>query len=106
MKLIMSKQEFLQLREIIINIDNEKVTEECNRIVTNQNPHIEASTNTETLSLNVSDELSKKIGEILISHSKSLGKNLNISLSNLPKIINGFKKLFSDLSTAISSKKK
>ena len=105
MKLIMSKQEFLQLREIIINIDNKKVTEEFNRIVTNQNPHIEAATTSETISLNVSDELSKKIGDVLITHSKSLGKNLNISLANLPKIVTGFKKLFGDLSTAISGKK-
>ena len=106
MKLIMSKQEFLQLREIIINIDNKKVTEEFNRIVTNQNPHIEAATNSETLSLNVSDELSKEIGDILIKHSNTLGRNLNISLSNLPKIISNAKKLFSDLSTTISGKKK
>ena len=106
MKLIMSKQEFLQLREIIINIDNKKVTEEFNRIVTNQNPHIEAATNSETLSLNVSDELSKEIGDILIKQSKTLGRNLNISLSNLPKIISNAKKLFSDLSTTISGKKK
>ena len=106
MKLIMSKQEFLQLREIIINIDNKKVTEEFNRIVTNQNPHIEAATNSETLSLNVSDELSKEIDDILIKHSKTLGRNLNISLSNLPKIISNAKKLFSDLSTTISGKKK
>ena len=105
MKLIISKQEFLQLREIIINIDNKKVTEEFNRIVTNQNPHIEAATTSETISLNVSDELSKKIGDVLITHSKSLGKNLNISLANLPKIVTGFKKLFGDLSTAISGKK-
>ena len=99
MKLIISKQEYLQLREIIINIDNKKVTDEFNRIVTDQNPHINAATTSETLTLNISDELSKEIG-------KTLGKNLNISLSNLPKIISSAKKLFSDLSTAISSKKK
>lgn len=106
MKLIISKQEYLQLREIIINIDNEKVTDEFNRIVTDQNPHINAATTSETLTLNISDELYKDIGDILIKHSKTLGKNLNISLSNLPKIISSAKKLFSDLSTAISSKKK
>lgn len=105
MKLIISKQEYLQLREIIINIDNKKVTDEFNRIVTDQNPHINAATTSETLTLNISDELSKEIGDILIKHSKTLGKNLNISLSNLPKIISSAKKLFSDLST-ISSKKK
>ena len=105
MKLIMSKQEFLQLRKIISNIDNPSIIEEFNRIVTNQNPHIEAATTYETISLNVSDELSKKIGDVLITHSKSLGKNLNISLANLPKIVTGFKKLFGDLSTAISGKK-
>ena len=105
MKLIMSKQEFLQLRKIISNIDNPSIIEEFNRIVTNQNPHIEAATTSETISLNVSDELSKKIGDVLITHSKSLGKNLNISLANLPKIITGFKKLFGDLSTAIIGKK-
>ena len=44
MKLIISKQEYLQLREIIINIDNKKVTDEFNRIVTDQNPHINAAT--------------------------------------------------------------
>ena len=106
MKLIISKQEYLQLREIIINIDNEKVTDEFNRIVTDQNPHINAATTSETLTLNISDELSKEIGDILIKHSKTLGKNLNISLSNLPKIISSAKKLFSDLSSAISNKKK
>lgn len=106
MKLIISKQEYLQLREIIINIDNKKVTDEFNRIVTDQNPHINAATTSETLTLNISDELSKEIGNILIKHSKTLGKNLNISLSNLPKIISSTKKLFSDLSSAISSKKK
>ncbi len=96
MKLIMSKHEFLQLRKIISNIDNPSIIEEFNRIVTNQNPHIEAATTSETISLNVSDELSKKIGDVLITHSKSLGKNLNISLANLPKIITGFKKLFGE----------
>ena len=106
MKLIISKREYLQLREIIINIDNKKVTDEFNRIVTDQNPHINAATTSETLTLNISDELSKEIGDILIKHSKTLGKNLNISLSNLPKIISSSKKLFSDLSTAISSKNK
>ena len=106
MKLIISKQEYLQLREIIINIDNKKVTDEFNRIVTDQNPHINAATTSETLTLNISDELSKEIGNILIKHSKTLGKNLNISLSNLPKIISSAKKLFSDLSIAISNKKK
>lgn len=106
MKLIISKREYLQLREIIINIDNKKVTDEFNRIVTDQNPHINAATTSETLTLNISDELSKEIGNILIKHSKTLGKNLNISLSNLPKIISSAKKLFSDLSSAISSKKK
>ena len=106
MKLIISKQEYLQLREIIINIDNKKVTDEFNRIVTDQNPHINAATTSETLTLNISDELSKEIGDILIKHSKTLGKNLNISLSNLPKIISSTKKLFSDLSSTISSKKK
>ena len=106
MKLIISKQEYLQLREIIINIDNKKVTDEFNRIVTDQNPHINAATTSETLTLNISDELSKEIGDILIKHSKTLCKNLNISLSNLPKIISSAKKLFSDLSSAISSKKK
>ena len=106
MKLIISKQEYLQLREIIINIDNKKVTDEFNRIVTDQNPHINAATTSETLALNISDELSKEIGDILIKHSKTLGKNLNISLSNLPKIISSAKKLFSDLSSTISSKKK
>ena len=106
MKLIISKREYLQLREIIINIDNKKVTDEFNRIVTDQNPHINAATTSETLTLNISDELSKEIGNILIKHSKTLGKNLNISLSNLPKIISSAKKLFSDLSTAIISKKK
>lgn len=106
MKLIINKQEFSQLRNIIINIDNATVTDEFNRIVTNQNPHIEATTTSETLSLSISDELSKEIGDILIKHSKTLGKNLNISLSNLPKIISSAKKLFSDLSSAISSKKK
>ena len=105
MKLIISKQEYLQLREIIINIDNKKVTDEFNRIVTDQNPHINAATTSETLTLNISDELSKEIGDILIKHSKTLGKNLNISLSNLPKIISSAKKLFSDLSSTISSKK-
>ena len=105
MKLIMSKQEFLQLRKIISNIDNPSIIEEFNRIVTNQNPHIEAATTSEPISLHVSDELSKKIGDVLITHSKSLGKNLNISLANLPKIVTGFKKLFGDLSTAISGKK-
>ena len=105
MKLTISKQEFAQLREIIVNIDNEKVTREFNRIVTNQNPHINAATTSETLTLDVSDELSKEIGIILIQHSKGLGKNLNISLSNIPKILTGIKKLFSDLSTAISKKK-
>ena len=106
MKLIISKREYLQLREIIINIDNKKVTDEFNHIVTDQNPHINAATTSETLTLNISDELSKEIGNILIKHSKTLGKNLNISLSNLPKIISSAKKLFSDLSSAISSKKK
>ena len=106
MKLIISKREYLQLREIIINIDNKMVTDEFNRIVTDQNPHINAATTSETLTLNISDELSKEIGDILIKHSKTLGKNLNISLSNLPKIISSAKKLFSDLSSAISSKKK
>ena len=106
MKLIISKQEYLKLREIIINIDNKKVTDEFNRIVTDQNPHINAATTSETLTLNISDELSKEIGDILIKHSKTLGKNLNISLSNLPKIISSAKKLFSDLSSAINSKKK
>ena len=106
MKLIISKQEYLQLREIIINIDNKKVTDEFNRIVTDQNPHINAATTSETLTLNISDELSKEIGDILIKHSKTLGRNLNISLSNLPKIISSVKKLFSDLSTTISGKKK
>ena len=106
MKLIISKQEYLQLREIIINIDNKKVTDEFNRIVTDQNPHINAATTSETLTLNISDELSKEIGDILIKHSKTLGRNLNISLSNLPKIISNAKKLFSDLSTTISGKKK
>ena len=106
MKLIISKQEYLQLREIIINIDNKKVTDEFNRIVTDQNPHINAATTSEPLTLNISDELSKEIGGILIKYSKTLGKNLNISLSNLPKIISSAKKLFSDLSSAISSKKK
>lgn len=106
MKLIISKQEYLQLREIIINIDNKKVTDEFNCIVTDQNPHINAATTSETLTLNISDELSKEIGDILIKHSKTLGKNLNISLSNLPKIISSAKKLFSDLSSTISSKKK
>ena len=106
MKLIISKQEYLQLREIIINIDNKKVTDEFNRIVTDQNPHINAATTSETLTLNISDELSKEIGDILIKHSNTFGKNLNISLSNLPKIISSAKKLFSDLSSAISSKKK
>ena len=106
MKLIISKREYLQLREIIINIDNKKVTDEFNSIVTDQNPHINAATTSETLTLNISDELSKEIGDILIKHSKTLGKNLNISLSNLPKIISSAKKLFSDLSSAISSKKK
>ena len=106
MKLIIGKREYLQLREIIINIDNKKVTDEFNRIVTDQNPHINAATTSETLTLNISDELSKEIGDILIKHSKTLGKNLNISLSNLPKIISSAKKLFSDLSSAISSKKK
>ena len=106
MKLIISKQEYLQLREIIINIDNKKVTDEFNRIVTDQNPHINAATTSETLTLNISDELSKEIVDILIKHSNTLGKNLNISLSNLPKIISSAKKLFSDLSSAISSKKK
>ena len=48
MKLIISKQEFSQLRKIIINIDNAKVTDEFNRIVTNQNPHIDAATTSET----------------------------------------------------------
>ena len=106
MKLIISKQEFTQLREIIINIDNMKVTDEFNRIVTDQNPHINATTTSETLTMNISDELSKEIGDILIKHSKTLGKNLNISLSNLSKIISSAKKLLSDLSSAISSKKK
>ena len=106
MKLIISKEEYIQLREIIINIDNKKVTDEFNRIVTDQNPHINAATTSETLTLNISDELSKEIGDILIKHSKTLGKNLNISLCNLPKIISSAKKLFSDLSSAISSKKK
>ena len=67
MKLIISKQEFSQLRKIIINIDNAKVTDEFNRIVTNQNPHIDAATTSETLSLNISEELSKEIGNILMS---------------------------------------
>ena len=105
MKLIISKQEFSQLRKIIINIDNEKVTDEFNRIVTNQNPHIEATTNSETLSLNISDDLSKEIGDILIKHSKTLGKNLNISLTNLPKLVASIKTLATDLSTAISNRK-
>lgn len=107
MKLILTKQEFLQLREIIVNIDNKNVSDEFNRIVTNQNPHIEAATNTETLSLSISEELSNEIGKVLIAHSKGLGKNLNISLTNLPKILTQAKKLFNDLGTAIkgSSKK-
>ena len=53
MKLILSKAEFLQLREIIVNIDNKNVSDEFNRIVTNQNPHIESATNSETLSLSI-----------------------------------------------------
>lgn len=106
MKLIISKQEFSQLRKIIINIDNAKVTDEFNRIVTNQNPHIDAATTSETLSLNISEELSKEIGDILIKHSKTFGKNLSISLSNLPKIVSNAKNLLNDLSTAISNRKK
>ena len=106
MKLIISKQEYLQLREIIINIDNKKVTDEFNRIVTDQNPHINAATTSETLTLNISDELSKEIGDILIKHSKTFGKNLSISLSNLPKIVSNAKNLLNDLSTAISNRKK
>ena len=106
MKLIISKQEFSQLRKIIINIDNAKVTDEFNRIVTNQNPHIDAATTSETLSLNISEELSKEIVDILIKHSKTFGKNLSISLSNLPKIVSNAKNLLNDLSTAISNRKK
>ena len=106
MKLIISKQEFSQLRKIIINIDNAKVTDEFNRIVTKQNPHIDAATTSETLSLNISEALSKEIGDILIKHSKTFGKNLSISLSNLPKIVSNAKNLLNDLSTAISNRKK
>lgn len=106
MKLILSKQEFLQLRDIIINIDNDKVKEEFNRIVINKNPHIDTSTTSETVSMTISDELSSTIGNILIAHSKGFGKNLNISLTGIPKIISQAKKLFSDLGTAISGIKK
>ena len=106
MKLILSKQEFLQLREIIVNIDNKNVSDEFNRIVTNQNPHIESATNSETLSLSISDDLSKDIGKVLITHSKGLGKNLNISLTGLPKILSQAKKLFADLGTAIKGNSK
>lgn len=105
MKLILSKHEFEQLREVICNIDNDSVTKEYNRIVTNQNPHIEASTTTDTLSLSISAELSDKIGKVLISHSKGIGKNLSVNLTSLPKTINQTKKLFNDLGKAIKSHK-
>lgn len=107
MKLILTKQEFLQLRDIIVNIENPKVSDEFNRIVTNQNPHINSATTSETLTLTVSAELSTEIGKVLITHSKGLGKNLNMNLTSLPKIISQAKKLIADLGTTIkgSSKK-
>lgn len=106
MKLILSKNEYSQLREIIGNIENENVTKEFNRIVTNQNPHIASAVTGDTVSLSVSAELSNEIGKVLITHSKGLGKNLTISLTNLPKIINQAKKLLNDLGTTIKGRKK
>lgn len=101
MKLILTKQEFLQLRDIIVNIENDSVKEEFNNIVTNKNPHIEAATTTETLSLSISNELSNEIGKVLIDHSKILGKNLNASIGGIPKLISQGKKLLADLGKAI-----
>lgn len=106
MKLILSKNEYSQLRDIIGNIESETVTKEFNRIVTNQNPHITSAVIGDTVSLSISAELSNEIGKVLITHSKGLGKNLNISLTNLPKIINQAKKLLNDLGTAIKGRKK
>ena len=99
--LVLTKQEFLQLREVILNIDNDSVKEEFNNIVTNKNPHIEAATTTETLSLSVSNELSNEIGKVFIDHSKTLGKHLNVSIAGIPKLISQGKKLLADLGKAI-----
>lgn len=106
MKLILTKQEFLQLRDIVVNIENPKVSDEFNRIITNQNPHINSATTTETLTLTVSAELSTEIGKVLITHSKGLGKNLNMNLTSLPKIISQAKKLIADLGTTIKGNSK
>lgn len=105
MKIILTKKEFLQLRDVIINIESEKVTSEFNRICTNTNPHIDVAKTTETITFTVSEELSTEIGKVFITHSKGLGKNLNISLTGLPKIISQAKKLFSDLGAAIKGHK-
>lgn len=105
MKVIMTKAEFLQLREIIVNIDNDKVIKEFNRICTNNNPYIDAATTSETFTLTVSEELSTELGKVFITHSKGLGKNLNVSLTSLPKIVNQVKKLFSELGATIKGSK-
>lgn len=105
MKVIMTKAEFLQLREIIVNIDNDKVIKEFNRICTNNNPHIDAATTSETFTITVSEELSTELGKVLINHSKGLGKNLNVSLTSLPKIVHQVKKLFIELGATIKGSK-
>lgn len=106
MKVIMTKKEFMQLRDIIININNENVTREFNTICTDKNPHIDTATTTETITFTVSEELSTDLGKVLITHSKDLGKNLNISLTGLPKIISQAKKLFADLGATVKKPRK
>lgn len=105
MKVVMTKAEYLQLREVIINIDNDNVIKEFNRICTNNNPNIKTSATSETFTLNVSEDLSTEIGKVLISHSKGLGKNLNIRLTSLPALINQVKKLFNDIGATIKKTK-
>lgn len=105
MKLIMSKQEFLDLRDIIIGLDNEKVTAEFNRICTNKNSKIDTASTPETFTFTVSEDLSVKIGNVLKTYSKGLGRNLSISLTNLPKLFGQLKKLAGDLGAAIKGSK-
>lgn len=105
MKVIMTKKEFLQLRDIIINLDNPEVTEEFNKICTNKNSQIDAATTAETFTLSVSEELSTEVGKVLKSYAKNLGKSLSLSLSNLPKIVKQLKSLVTDLGNAVKGVK-
>lgn len=105
MKVIMTKKEFLQLREIIINIDNPTVTEEFNKICTNKNSRIDVATTQESFTMTVSEDLSTEIGKVLKAYSKNLGKSLSLSLSNLPKIVKQIKNLVTDLGNAIKNVK-